>query len=116
MIDVAIVEATTGTKTGTANFSGSVNRNVLLLVELDEALARAEAYRRAGADAILIHSKAREPGEVLAFFDFFAGVLGIFLERVARSSSIDSVRFSAFASWGVASSSSVRGRLRAASK
>ena len=34
---------------------------------LDEALKRAEAYRRAGADAILIHSAPRKPDEILAF-------------------------------------------------
>lgn len=34
---------------------------------LSEALKRAEAYRRAGADAILIHSSRRSPREVLAF-------------------------------------------------
>jgi phosphoenolpyruvate phosphomutase len=34
---------------------------------LDEALARAEAYRVAGADAILIHSALRAPTEILAF-------------------------------------------------
>ncbi len=34
---------------------------------LDEALKRAEAYRAAGADAILIHSKRSQPGEVLGF-------------------------------------------------
>ena len=34
---------------------------------LDEALKRGEAYRRAGADAILIHSKLSQPDEVLAF-------------------------------------------------
>lgn len=34
---------------------------------LDEALTRAEAYRRAGADAILIHSKLSRPDEILAF-------------------------------------------------
>lgn len=34
---------------------------------LDEALRRAEAYHRAGADAILIHSKKSEPDEILAF-------------------------------------------------
>ena len=32
-----------------------------------EALRRAEAYRAAGADALLIHSKKREPGEILTF-------------------------------------------------
>jgi phosphoenolpyruvate phosphomutase len=34
---------------------------------MDEALKRGEAYRRAGADAILIHSKQNRPDEVLAF-------------------------------------------------
>jgi len=34
---------------------------------LDEALRRGEAYRRAGADAILIHSKLSRPDEVLQF-------------------------------------------------
>src|SRR2546425_6514589 len=34
---------------------------------LDEALKRAEAYRRAGADAILIHSARNDASEVLAF-------------------------------------------------
>ncbi len=34
---------------------------------LDEALRRAEAYREAGADAVLIHSKQSQPEEVLAF-------------------------------------------------
>ena len=34
---------------------------------LDEALRRAEAYSAAGADGILIHSKRRQPDEILAF-------------------------------------------------
>jgi phosphoenolpyruvate phosphomutase len=34
---------------------------------LEEALRRGEAYRRAGADAILIHSKQSRPDEILAF-------------------------------------------------
>ena len=34
---------------------------------MEEALTRAEAYRRAGADAILIHSKLSRPDEILAF-------------------------------------------------
>ena len=34
---------------------------------LDEALRRAEAYHAAGADAVLIHSKLKNPGEILAF-------------------------------------------------
>ena len=34
---------------------------------LDEALKRAEAYRLAGADAILMHSALKSPSEILAF-------------------------------------------------
>jgi phosphoenolpyruvate phosphomutase len=34
---------------------------------MEEALRRAEAYRRAGADAILIHSKQSKPDEILTF-------------------------------------------------
>src|SRR6204780_3163870 len=34
---------------------------------MDEAVRRAEVYRRAGADAILIHSKLSKPDEILTF-------------------------------------------------
>jgi len=34
---------------------------------MDEALKRAEAYHKAGADAILMHSKRSNPDEILAF-------------------------------------------------
>ncbi|MCM3745167.1 phosphoenolpyruvate mutase [Sporosarcina luteola] len=34
---------------------------------LDEALARAEAYRQAGADAVLIHSKSSDFNQIAAF-------------------------------------------------
>ncbi len=40
---------------------------------MEEALRRAEAYRRAGADAILIHSKLSRPDEILAFAREWAG-------------------------------------------
>ena len=40
---------------------------------LGEALKRAEAYRRAGADAILIHSKLSRPDEILDFMREWAG-------------------------------------------
>jgi len=40
---------------------------------LEEALKRAEAYRLAGADAILIHSKRSQPDEVLGFAREWAG-------------------------------------------
>ena len=40
---------------------------------MDEALRRAEAYRQAGADAILIHSKLSRPDEILQFAREWAG-------------------------------------------
>ena len=40
---------------------------------MGEALTRAEAYRRAGADAILIHSKRSKPDEILQFAREWAG-------------------------------------------
>lgn len=44
---------------------------------LDEALTRGRAYRRAGADAILIHSRARQPDEILAFLEAWDGELPV---------------------------------------
>lgn len=41
--------------------------------DLSEALRRAEAYRIAGADAILIHSKSSRPDEILGFAKEWAG-------------------------------------------
>ncbi len=40
---------------------------------MDEALRRAEAYHRAGADAILIHSKKRTAHEILGFMERWGG-------------------------------------------
>ena len=40
---------------------------------LKEALRRAEAYHRAGADAILIHSKNSLPDEIFSFLEEWAG-------------------------------------------
>jgi phosphoenolpyruvate phosphomutase len=44
---------------------------------LAEALKRAEAYRQAGADAILCHSKLAKPDEILAFMKEWAGRLPV---------------------------------------
>ena len=44
---------------------------------LEEALRRAEVYERAGADAILIHSKRSDASEVLAFRRRFAGAVPV---------------------------------------
>jgi phosphoenolpyruvate phosphomutase len=46
---------------------------------LAEALRRAEAYRQAGADAIVVHSKQPEPDEVFAFAREWADRLPVVL-------------------------------------
>mgnify|MGYP003324793793 CR=1 FL=1 len=40
---------------------------------MQEALKRADAYEKAGADAILIHSKQKDPSEIFEFADCFKG-------------------------------------------
>ena len=40
---------------------------------MDEAIKRANAYEKAGADAILIHSKKNSPDEVFEFADSWSG-------------------------------------------
>lgn len=39
----------------------------------DEALDRAHAYEDAGADCILVHSKSKEPAEILSFIEKWDG-------------------------------------------
>lgn len=44
---------------------------------LDEALRRGEAYRQAGADAVLVHSKKSNPSDIEAFMKEWAGRLPV---------------------------------------
>lgn len=44
---------------------------------LDEAIKRANAYEKAGADAILIHSKKKTPDEIFEFCNQYEGKLPI---------------------------------------
>ena len=44
---------------------------------MDEAIKRATAYEKAGADAILIHSKKKTPEEIFEFADIWKGNLPI---------------------------------------
>ena len=55
-----------------------------------EALKRADAYEKAGADAILIHSKQKEPDEIFEFADSWKGSVPI----VAIPTTYDSVKIS----------------------
>lgn len=45
--------------------------SLILKQGLDDALTRADAYVAAGADGIMIHSKEKEPAEVMAFMSAF---------------------------------------------
>ncbi|MBR1146161.1 phosphonopyruvate hydrolase [Bradyrhizobium sp. AUGA SZCCT0431] len=45
----------------------------------DEALKRASAYEKAGADAIVVHSKSRTPDEVIKFVEAWNGGVPIVL-------------------------------------
>ena len=53
-----------------------------------EALKRADAYEAAGADAILIHSKQKNPAEIFEFTDSWKGTIPI----VAVPTTYDSVK------------------------
>ncbi len=45
--------------------------SLILEAGMEDALARARAYTAAGADAIMIHSRKKDPGEILAFLSAF---------------------------------------------
>jgi phosphoenolpyruvate phosphomutase len=45
--------------------------SLILEAGMDDALTRANAYIKAGADGIMIHSRAKEPDEVLEFCQLF---------------------------------------------
>ena len=49
----------------------------------DEALARGRAYAKAGADAILIHSKQKTPDEIVAFVEAWDGGVPLVLVPTA---------------------------------
>ena len=57
---------------------------------MQEALKRADAYEKAGADAILIHSKQKNPDEIFEFTESWKGSIPI----VAIPTTYDSVRIS----------------------
>ncbi|PJD91622.1 MAG: phosphoenolpyruvate phosphomutase [Legionella sp.] len=46
---------------------------------MDEALKRAVAYEKSGADALLIHSKQQKPDEIFNFMRLYKGSLPVFI-------------------------------------
>ena len=57
---------------------------------MDEAKKRATAYEKAGADAIIIHSKEKTPNEIFDFTDNWTGTIPI----VVIPTTYDSVKIS----------------------
>jgi len=53
---------------------------------VDEAIKRANAYEKAGADAILIHSKSKTPKEVFEFCDLWKGKIPLVVVPTSYSS------------------------------
>ncbi len=64
---------------------------------LEEAWRRADAYVEAGADAILIHSKAKTPDEIKAFIEGWSGSVPL----VVVPTSYPQVTVQQLADWGV---------------
>lgn len=64
---------TAGKKAQLTNDLMIIARIESLILEkgMDDALKRAEAYVAAGADAIMIHSRKKDPAEILSFCDSF---------------------------------------------
>ena len=69
-----------------------IARTEALIAELGmkEAIQRANAYEKAGADAILIHSKEKNPDEIFEFTESWKGSIPI----VAIPTTYDSVKIS----------------------
>ncbi len=65
--------------------------SLILKRGLDDALVRARAYIGAGADGIMIHSRERDPSEVLGFCEAYSGIENR-VPLVAVPSSYNNVR------------------------
>ena len=60
---------------------------------VDEAKKRADAYEKAGADAILIHSKKNTPDEIFEFCDTWNGSIPIIAITTINSISVNPFLF-----------------------
>jgi phosphoenolpyruvate phosphomutase len=74
--------------------------SLILDAGMDDAIARARAYIEAGADAIMIHSRRKEPDEILEFCDIYADFDNR-VPLVAVPSSYNTITESELASHGV---------------
>jgi phosphoenolpyruvate phosphomutase len=86
---------------------------------LRDALQRAEVYRDAGADAIMIHSKSRHPGEVLSFLTEYRSrdtVTPLVVVPTTYSETLQSVLYAAGANVIIYANHLMRAKISAASK
>ena len=74
--------------------------SLILKAGLDDALARARAYIAAGADAVMIHSKEKDPAEIFAFCEAY-GKLEQRVPLVAVPTSYNQVKESELAAAGI---------------
>lgn len=80
---------------------------------MDEALRRAEVYERAGADALLIHSKSRTSDQVYAFREAYTGDLPVVVVPTTYSSvTVDHLTERGFA-MAIYANQSLRSAIRA---
>jgi len=80
---------------------------------MEDALVRAEAYIKAGADGIMIHSRHKNPAEIIEFLHKFRGVDKI-TPVIVVPTSFNSVTVEEFVEMGVNAVVTANHMLRAA--
>jgi 2-methylisocitrate lyase-like PEP mutase family enzyme len=86
---------------------------------LNDALKRAEVYREAGADAIMIHSKSRDPDEILFFLTEYRSrdpVTPLVVVPTTYSSTMKTSLYNAGANVMIYANNLMRAKIRAAGK
>jgi phosphoenolpyruvate phosphomutase len=86
---------------------------------LNDALERAEVYREAGADAIMIHSKSSAPDEILSFLTEYRSrdsVTPLVVVPTTYSSTVKTALYDAGANVMIYANHLMRGKIHAAGK
>ena len=87
--------------------------SLILEAGMEDALVRAEAYTKAGADGIMIHSRHKNPAEIIEFMHKFRGVDKI-TPVIVVPTSFNSVTVEEFVEMGVNAVVTANHMLRAA--
>jgi len=87
--------------------------SLILEAGMEDALVRAEAYIKAGADGIMIHSRHKNPAEIIEFMHKFRGVDKI-TPVIVVPTSFNSVTVEEFVEMGVNAVVTANHMLRAA--